>query len=755
MKLKSKFILNFGLILIMLIIVGAAGSVSFISANNNYLEISKLSENVNKQTVDAYSGLLKLRTYLAYYYQLITKDNIDEIKNTMDTYVNELMTAFDNYIASLEEFDSKSNQILSLQTAAQSLKEVKELLAVYSDQYYDYAKASVANGGTSQIAEDIFADAKIKGAKMVDLIKETSIYVLSEVENATNELSNKTSRTILMALIAIVLLIALTVFLGVILTKYIVTTINSLKNVAKDVVKGNLSSSSRTNLTDEIGELSNAIADMSDTFENILEDIESLSSRLDAGDISYRINTDRYEGTFKVTIAAINNAVEQLIQDSLYIVDRIKDFGEGNFKAEVKDFPGDKRVIKDGVSAVQKALDDVYMDMFELINAARNGQLDFRLDNNKYVGQWSEIIRGLNSFAESVVVPIKETQNALNQFSNGNFAHRITNEYKGEFNNIKNTVNFTAETIGSYISEISDVLIKMSNKDFDVSIDRQYLGDFEDIQQSVNLIVKNLNILTRDIISSAEQVSAGAKQISESSVSLAQGATNQSASVEKLNSIIKIISEQVEANVQGSNMSNNLLLETKLNANNGSKEMDKMLLAMEEINAASSSISNIIKVIDDIAFQTNILALNAAVEAARAGEHGKGFAVVAEEVRNLAARSQQAAKETTNLIETSVIKVEEGSRIANTTAESLNTIVEEIEKISHLASQSSVGSKEQEKSINEIKIAISEISSVTQANTATSEESAAASEELSSQAQVFYASVADFKLKDSSESFED
>lgn len=755
MKLKSKFILNFGLILIMLIIVGAAGSVSFISANNNYLEISKLSENVNKQTVDAYSGLLKLRTYLAYYYQLITKDNIDEIKNTMDTYVNDLMTAFDNYIASLEEFDSKSNQILSLQTAAQSLKEVKELLAVYSDQYYDYAKASVANGGTSQIAEDIFADAKIKGAKMVDLIKETSIYVLSEVENATNELSNKTSRTILMALIAIVLLIALTVFLGVILTKYIVTTINSLKNVAKDVVKGNLSSSSRTNLTDEIGELSNAIADMSDTFENILEDIESLSSRLDAGDISYRINTDRYEGTFKVTIAAINNAIEQLIQDSLYIVDRIKDFGEGNFKAEVKDFPGDKRVIKDGVSAVQKALDDVYMDMFELINAARNGQLDFRLDNNKYVGQWSEIIRGLNSFAESVVVPIKETQNALNQFSNGNFAHRITNEYKGEFNNIKNTVNFTAETIGSYISEISDVLIKMSNKDFDVSIDRQYLGDFEDIQQSVNLIVKNLNILTRDIISSAEQVSAGAKQISESSVSLAQGATNQSASVEKLNSIIKIISEQVEANVQGSNMSNNLLLETKLNANNGSKEMDKMLLAMEEINAASSSISNIIKVIDDIAFQTNILALNAAVEAARAGEHGKGFAVVAEEVRNLAARSQQAAKETTNLIETSVIKVEEGSRIANTTAESLNTIVEEIEKISHLASQSSVGSKEQEKSINEIKIAISEISSVTQANTATSEESAAASEELSSQAQVFYASVADFKLKDSSESFED
>ncbi|MDE6357154.1 MAG: methyl-accepting chemotaxis protein, partial [Eubacteriales bacterium] len=488
--------------------------------------------------------------------------------------------------------------------------------------------------------------------------------------------------------------------------------------------------------------------DMSDTLESILEDIKDLSGELEKGNISYRINSNRYEGAFKVTTEAINTAVNNLIDDSLYIVDRIKEFGDGNFKAQVKDFPGDKHIIKDGIVTVQKALGDIYDDMSAIINAARNGNLDFRLDENKYIGQWKATIVGLNSFAESVVIPIKETQGALEQFSKGNFEHRITNEYKGEFNNIKETVNFTAETIGSYINEISDVLTKMADKNFDVSIDREYLGDFEDIKESVNLIIKNLNVLTRDIISSAEQVSSGAKQISESSITLAQGATEQTETVERLKNNIDLISEQTANNTEASNKANNLALKTKENANNGSEQMNQMLLAMEEINTASNSISNIIKVIDDIAFQTNILALNAAVEAARAGEHGKGFAVVAEEVRNLAARSQQAAKETTELIETSVAKVEEGSKIANTTAEALNKIVEEIEEISTLVSESAVASKEQEKSINEITVSINEISSVTQRNTATSEESAAASEELSSQAEVFYASVADFKLKD-------
>ncbi len=534
---------------------------------------------------------------------------------------------------------------------------------------------------------------------------------------------------------------------GSLLTNSITKPVQDLKEGALRVSKGDLSSNLRSNSRDEIGALSNAISDMSETFQYILNDINELSKNLENGNISYRINSNKYQGAFKDVTYAINNATNRLVEDSLYIIDRVKEFGDGEFEATIKDFPGEKVIINEGLIAVQNALKNVSADIVSLINAANEGNLEHKLDTTKYIGNWKQITDGLNRFVDNVVVPIKETQNALNEFSKGNFSHRITNEYKGEFNNIKTTVNFTAETVGSYISEISNILTEMADKNFDVIIDREYLGDFQAIKESVNLIITNLNILTRGIIQSAEKVSNGARQIAESSTTLAQGATEQASAVEELNSTIKVISEQSSANAKNSEKANELSLEAKESANSGSHQMDNMLLAMEEINNASNSISNIIKVIDDIAFQTNILALNAAVEAARAGEHGKGFAVVAEEVRSLAARSQQAAKETTELIESSVEKVSEGSKIANNTADALRSIVSQIEEISNLINSCAIASKEQEKSIDQITIGINQISTVTQTNTATSEESAASSDELSNQAEIFYSSVSDFKLR--------
>ncbi|MDE6357681.1 MAG: methyl-accepting chemotaxis protein [Eubacteriales bacterium] len=516
--------------------------------------------------------------------------------------------------------------------------------------------------------------------------------------------------------------------------------------MAEEISNGNFVEV-RSNRRDEVGILSNSISNMVGIFESILDDIHKLSENFEKGNLSYRINSNKYKGTFKVATEAINETIEDLLLNTDDIVNTISEIGNGNFDVQLKDMPGDKAIAFNSIKEVQNAIKLVSGEINQLINAAINGNLEYKINTENYKGEWKDTTEGLNLFIENIVIPIKETQNALNEFSNGNFAHRITNEYKGEFNNIKQTVNFTAETIGSYISEISEILNKMSNKNFDVSIDREYLGDFKDIQKSVNLIVKNLNILTGDIVKSAEKVSDGAKQISESSISLAEGATEQAGAVEGLNNTISIISEQASTNVVNSEKANELALETKESADSGSEQMNSMLLAMEEINTASNSISNIIKVIDDIAFQTNILALNAAVEAARAGEHGKGFAVVAEEVRNLAARSQQAAKETTTLIESSVEKVAEGSKIANSTAEALKSIIGQIEEISNLTNYCALSSKEQEKSIENITTGISQIASVTQTNTATSEETAAASEELATQAEIFYNSVADFKLK--------
>jgi methyl-accepting chemotaxis protein len=200
-------------------------------------------------------------------------------------------------------------------------------------------------------------------------------------------------------------------------------------------------------------------------------------------------------------------------------------------------------------------------------------------------------------------------------------------------------------------------------------------------------------------------------------------------------------------------MANQLAEVARVNASNGNEQMKDMLKAMDEINDSSSSISKIIKVIDDIAFQTNILALNAAVEAARAGQHGKGFAVVAEEVRNLAARSAKAAKETTVMIEGSIKKVDGGTKIANKTADALVQIVDNITKVANLVGNIATASTEQATGISQVNQGVMQVSDVVQMNSATSEESAAASEELYSQAEMMKEQVSKFKLKKYNNSF--
>ena len=319
---------------------------------------------------------------------------------------------------------------------------------------------------------------------------------------------------------------------------------------------------------------------------------------------------------------------------------------------------------------------------------------------------------------------------------------------------IKDEIGQTIAGSTSFISQVTYIAKELESiASGDLTTDVKLLSDVDMMGKSLSRMVDNLNDMFGNIQSSTGQVSTGSKQVADGAQSLAQGATEQAASIQQLSASIGEIATKTKENAEIADKTAKLSDSIKDNALKGSRQMDDMITAVKEINDASQSISKIIKTIDDIAFQTNILALNAAVEAARAGQHGKGFAVVAEEVRNLASKSAEAAKDTGDMIQNSMEKAEFGSQIAGETATSLKDIVEGITESSQMISDIARASEEQSLGISQINTGIDQVAQVVQQNSATAEESAAASEEMSSQSTMLEELISQFKLKNANNAF--
>lgn len=346
--------------------------------------------------------------------------------------------------------------------------------------------------------------------------------------------------------------------------------------------------------------------------------------------------------------------------------------------------------------------------------------------------------------------PIKKITGVAKQIADGNFNVSLAVKSKDEIGQLAQAFGLTIDQLVNYqgyIDEISASLLAVSQGDLTVELQREYTGQFEKLKENMQAMLGNLNATMTRISESALQVDSGSDQVSTGAQALSQGATEQASAIEELSASLEEVTAQIKQNAENAKMAHGKADFAGEELRSSNEKMKETVAAMAQIADKSAEISKIIKVIDDIAFQTNILALNAAVEAARAGEAGKGFAVVADEVRNLAGKSAEAAKSTTVLIEETIAAVKNGSNTSEATAKSLAQSAQETQAAIALIDKIAQATQEQATAIVQINQGVEQISSVVQTNAATAQQSAAASEELSSQADLLEGLIARFKLK--------
>jgi methyl-accepting chemotaxis protein len=544
----------------------------------------------------------------------------------------------------------------------------------------------------------------------------------------------------MVGLLLIVSLLA--IWIAFTITRAITCPLNLAVKVANGIAEGNLDNPISVLSTNEIGQVFAALARMQARLrERITEDkriaVEALriNRALDNATTAVLITDNQYE------VIYLNEAAKHLFKDEEGKIRTVLP----KFRAELLlghnvDFfhknPASQRELLGQLTNSRRAkvtIGGIVLD--HIITPVVN-------DAGERLGM---VIEFTNRTVE--VATEQEINAVTHAASQGDFTPRIDlNNKSGFFKAAGESINQTLDFMQRMIEEIMRVFAAMSRGDLTQTIENNYRGALEQLKNDVNGTVKKLTEILTVIKKTADAVNVAAEEITQGNLALSQRTEQQAASLEQTAASMEQMTSTVQQNADNARQATQLAISARDRATQGGEVVGAAVAAMSEINNSSKKVNDIIGVIDGIAFQTNLLALNAAVEAARAGEQGRGFAVVAAEVRNLAQRSAEAAKEIKGLIRDSVTKVEEGTRLVNQSGKTLADIVTSVKKVSDIISEIAAAGQEQSSGIHQVNKAITQMDEMTQQNASLVEQAAAASEAMRGQVQNLNRQVAFFKM---------